>query len=576
MDNNAFRALVNSQRSSEKSTKEIAREAVENEFRQKKQLRGGNICRRGRVRDYDSDSGSDDDDEDVNKRSRGDDDKKNEDDTANEPEWKRRRKEKGTTVAPEYRDRAKERREGKNSDYNEVAATNNDSIIMQLRNDDEYADDRKRQAELSKFLGGDEEHTHLVKGLDLALAQKVRRDEMAGGASSSLDDNKDLDQLLEDAYIQNKKSTISSKSNLNSSIATIQSKSELGKSVQNYLLQQQQQRHNNPTTTSVTSLQSNIKINRTKQKSILKSHFTFSLESNIQKRKNAWDVPQLKISALFGSDNNSGLHDESFESRRGMTPLDCHLIATIKKKLDDVNGGKRKGVNGGVERGVENSDQKKQPCSSVDKECDGKEQAHSKTPAQSPLSSNKKDVNHDSDSDSDDDIFVDVGAYVPPTAAAATASQTAAPATDDTNTAQSNDDTSTASTTAPKKLSIFDNLINDVNNESQKQQPMQLQHRQQQNHETQMNPNNNVIDRDVFGGERKQDQQQQQQVTKRRGPQTAAMEGVSMTNYEGGYGEEMDTDFLNEEEDYRRKDDEDDEEGEKDGDDEGADDDDDE
>eukprot|EP00984_Skeletonema_dohrnii_P010494 scaffold4092_cov105-Skeletonema_dohrnii-CCMP3373.AAC.3 len=84
---------------------------------------------------------------------------------------------------------------------------------------------------------------------------------------------------------------------------------------------------------------------------------------------------------------------------------------------------------------------------------------------------------------------------------------------------------------------------------------MQLQ--QAPHHQQNIQLNNqskNVIDRDVFGGSRKPDEQQLQQVTKRRGPQTAALEGVSMTNYEGGYGEEMDTDFLNEDGDgYQKK-----------------------
>lgn len=35
------------------------------------------------------------------------------------------------------------------------------------------AEIRKRAIQESKFLGGDMEHTHLVKGLDFALLQKV-------------------------------------------------------------------------------------------------------------------------------------------------------------------------------------------------------------------------------------------------------------------------------------------------------------------------------------------------------------------------------------------------------------------
>ncbi len=36
------------------------------------------------------------------------------------------------------------------------------------------AERRKQMIQESKFLGGDMEHTHLVKGLDYALLQKVR------------------------------------------------------------------------------------------------------------------------------------------------------------------------------------------------------------------------------------------------------------------------------------------------------------------------------------------------------------------------------------------------------------------
>ena len=60
------------------------------------------------------------------------------------------------------RDRAEERRKGLNPDYERVnlaAATGAD--LNQLSVED------------SKFLGGDVEHTHLVKGLDFALLHKV-------------------------------------------------------------------------------------------------------------------------------------------------------------------------------------------------------------------------------------------------------------------------------------------------------------------------------------------------------------------------------------------------------------------
>eukprot|EP00922_Rhytidocystis_sp_ex-Travisia-forbesii_P042831 GHVS01064042.1.p1 GENE.GHVS01064042.1~~GHVS01064042.1.p1 ORF type:complete len:328 (+),score=75.13 GHVS01064042.1:221-1204(+) len=59
-----------------------------------------------------------------------------------------------------YRDRACERRKGKDEFYQVVA--------------EELKEMRDRSVEESKYLGGDVEHTHLVKGLDFALLTKVR------------------------------------------------------------------------------------------------------------------------------------------------------------------------------------------------------------------------------------------------------------------------------------------------------------------------------------------------------------------------------------------------------------------
>ncbi|KAK1733711.1 RED-like protein N-terminal region-containing protein, partial [Skeletonema marinoi] len=399
MDNNAFRTLVNQQL---KSTKEIAREAVESEFRQKKQKRGGG--RRSRV-EYDSDSASDDDD--LKRRREGD--KKSGEEVSDEPEWKRRRKEKAAATTggggQQWRDRAKERREGKNLDYNDAVTTATIHSSSINGGGDEYTD-KKRQAELSKFLGGDEEHTHLVKGLDLALAQKVRREEM-GAADAADGREEDLDQLLEDAYnTQQKEESLELKSKQSSSIAMIQPKSELGKSVQHYLLKKQQQeqqlRHNNHSAAVTSTQQQSIQINSTKQNSIQRSHYTFSLDSTIQKRHDAWDVPQLQ---MIGGGGSSGQQEQSLFEKRGMTPLDCHLIATIRKKLDGAMnkggvGGKRKEMNdGGVER-IGNIDNVKQLHQ---QEVHGKEQIHqednviTEKTLISNLTNSKKD-----DSDDDD------------------------------------------------------------------------------------------------------------------------------------------------------------------------------
>ncbi|CAN4084924.1 unnamed protein product [Withania somnifera] len=75
---------------------------------------------------------------------------------------------------PKYRDRAKERREDQNPDYeltelgafHAVAPPGNVDVLS--------ADAQKLSIEKSKYLGGDVEHTHLVKGLDYALLHQVR------------------------------------------------------------------------------------------------------------------------------------------------------------------------------------------------------------------------------------------------------------------------------------------------------------------------------------------------------------------------------------------------------------------
>ncbi|KAK2185184.1 hypothetical protein NP493_243g01063 [Ridgeia piscesae] len=77
-----------------------------------------------------------------------------------------------------YRDRAKERRDGSNNDYDqpEIASTTADyrAVAPDAKAGENYAERRKQAIQESKYLGGDMEHTHLVKGLDYALLEKVR------------------------------------------------------------------------------------------------------------------------------------------------------------------------------------------------------------------------------------------------------------------------------------------------------------------------------------------------------------------------------------------------------------------
>jgi hypothetical protein len=52
------------------------------------------------------------------------------------------------------------------------------NIILVFLSGMDAAERRRQQIQESKFLGGDMEHTHLVKGLDYALLQKVSMTDM--------------------------------------------------------------------------------------------------------------------------------------------------------------------------------------------------------------------------------------------------------------------------------------------------------------------------------------------------------------------------------------------------------------
>ncbi|XP_031267501.1 suppressor of mec-8 and unc-52 protein homolog 2 [Pistacia vera] len=100
---------------------------------------------------------------------------------------------------PKYRDRAKERREDQNPDYEATELGSFHAVAPPGTVDIRSADAQKLSIEKSKYLGGDVEHTHLVKGLDYALLNKVRSeidkkpdagDEAGGKSRASKEDNK--------------------------------------------------------------------------------------------------------------------------------------------------------------------------------------------------------------------------------------------------------------------------------------------------------------------------------------------------------------------------------------------------
>lgn len=90
----------------------------------------------------------------------------------------RQQEDKLAELAKKYRDRAKERRDGANPDYqNEdpiTSAAGYRAVAPDAKSGLDAAERRRQMIQESKFLGGDMEHTHLVKGLDYALLQKVR------------------------------------------------------------------------------------------------------------------------------------------------------------------------------------------------------------------------------------------------------------------------------------------------------------------------------------------------------------------------------------------------------------------
>ncbi len=87
-------------------------------------------------------------------------------------------------LAAKYRDRARERRDGVEGmpgsrdeggeDPSSASTSGYRAVAPDVKSSYDAAERRRQMIQESKFLGGDMEHTHLVKGLDFALLQKVR------------------------------------------------------------------------------------------------------------------------------------------------------------------------------------------------------------------------------------------------------------------------------------------------------------------------------------------------------------------------------------------------------------------
>ena len=92
----------------------------------------------------------------------------------------------------DYRDRAAERRK---ADEDDITAN---SLLQQLSEDGQELD-QKAIYEQSKYLGGDTEHTHLVKGLDFSLLERVRR--QMKGEKEVEEGQGDAEEMLDEALV---------------------------------------------------------------------------------------------------------------------------------------------------------------------------------------------------------------------------------------------------------------------------------------------------------------------------------------------------------------------------------------
>ncbi|KAI0794078.1 RED-like protein N-terminal region-domain-containing protein [Fomes fomentarius] len=117
---------------------------------------------------------------------------------ASQPAFKPRTLKK-SAKGQDYRDRATERRLGQNNDYAQIEALAED---FERRNAE--IEDRKAVDEQRKYLGGDSEHTVLVKGLDFALLEQNRA---RVAAEAAVTDDVSLEQAFLESSAQPKKRT---------------------------------------------------------------------------------------------------------------------------------------------------------------------------------------------------------------------------------------------------------------------------------------------------------------------------------------------------------------------------------
>lgn len=345
MNNEEFRKLLKSSVSTKNelkrgnSTKEIAREVVEQEFRERSR-------KRGRDEDYLSDDDDDDDGGDGDGEKRFDEQK-----PANRKGNRAVGDEKSFNVKdqkkPKYRDRAKERREGKHQD----------SSVSVGHLDDE----------MTKYLGGDEEHTHLVKGLDKALAEKVRRDELKQHIKHD-EGEIDLDKIMEETVTARKEQTSRPTNTLKAHNLT-----NLSSGMLSYINRLENIKNESQ------CLQYEGKKKCQGAQFLVRTTFYFSLDANTSQRSKSWETPKEKT--LSVSEYDRICEKPCLSS---CTPIDSKLLKKIKA------------VYSSLQKNIHSSNEKKST-----------EFKHQQK--------NSNNVDEEIDLESDDDIFGDIGDYIPPT-----------------------------------------------------------------------------------------------------------------------------------------------------------------
>ncbi|XP_063540900.1 protein Red isoform X1 [Cydia strobilella] len=137
-------------------------------------------------------------------------------------------------LAEKYRDRARERRDGSN-DIGPTDPTSNTSsayraVAPDVKSGMDAKERRRQLIQESKYLGGDMEHTHLVKGLDYALLQKVRSEIQ----TREQEQEEEMERLVSEPPVE----AVKEKKEVAPQEEEIQFKTQMGKNIYNMVMDQ--------------------------------------------------------------------------------------------------------------------------------------------------------------------------------------------------------------------------------------------------------------------------------------------------------------------------------------------------